>query len=75
MEEAERVPLSGKVNQPSNGQPFMIFLVVCLTPDNEYMCSETDFTQEEACPSRYNLQEAGPSISPYDHLQDAGPFG
>ena len=46
---------------PSNGHLFMIFLVVCLTPDNEYMCSETDFTQEEACPSGYNLQEAGPS--------------
>ena len=47
---------------PSNGQLLMIFLVVCLTPDNEHMCTETDFTQEEACPSGYNLQEAGPSI-------------
>ena len=29
------------------GQLFLIFLVLFLTPDNEHMCSETDFTQEE----------------------------
>ena len=26
---------------------FVLFLVVCLTPDNEHLCSETDFTQEK----------------------------
>ena len=34
----------------------MNFLVVCLTPDNEHECSETDFAPLDA-----HLQEAGPS--------------
>ena len=29
-------------------QLFVIFLGVCLTLDYDYMCSETDFTQEKS---------------------------
>ena len=58
------------------GQLFVIFLVVCLTPGNENMCSETGFTKEKRqfssnyckspVPLDNHLQEAGP---PDDHLQ------
>ena len=48
----------------------MIFLVVRLTPDNEHMCSETDFTQEKGnfhpttrIPNSIGImQEAGPDF-------------
>ena len=39
----------------------VIFLVVFLTPDNEYMCSETDLTQEKGNFLDDHLQEANPS--------------
>ena len=50
---------------PPYGQLFIIFLlVVCLTRDNEHMCSKTDFSQEESCPCPLN-----------DHYQEASPSG
>jgi len=32
---------------PPYGQLFEIFFIVFLTPDNEYMCFETDLAQEK----------------------------
>ena len=55
----------GKRWPPPYGQLFIIFLlVVCLTRDNEHMCSKTDFSQEESCPCPLN-----------DHFQEASPSG
>ena len=59
------VRLTVSVDPPSSpryGQLFMIFFVVFLTPDNEHVCSEMDFTKEKDNFLDDHLQDAGPSI-------------
>ena len=71
-----QVRLTVSVDLPPPGQFFVIFSGILLTWCYDYMCSETDFTQEKV---NFHATSGIPNSSSYcccppdDHLQEAGP--
>ena len=51
----------GPRGPPPTHPVFCDFFAVFLTPDNEHLCSETDFTQDKGNFLDDHLLEAGPS--------------
>ena len=57
---------------PPNGQLFMIFLVVCLNPDMHICVLKRISHKKRPAPLDMICKR---QARPYDHLQEAGPFG